>query len=175
MPTGTFPYPTPTITNAPAVYLLSSSRLLPPSPLLIPPLPVTKHNSSKSWGTPITPSAPSPARDIHVGALHPRCDLGTVDQAVALFPSTGARCFSIHGQARTVCLVESGFVRGGGGKHRMTDPAHNDKKPPSPPLSKSTSGNTESSRDAASKCAFIQFHGKGQRTCVEDDVFISTN
>ncbi|KAF9034943.1 hypothetical protein BJ165DRAFT_1512333 [Panaeolus papilionaceus] len=67
MPASTSPYPSPTTTNASAAYPFNSPRLLPPSHLPIPPLPVTKHVFSKSWGTLITPSTP-PSRPTR----HPR-------------------------------------------------------------------------------------------------------
>ncbi|KAF9039865.1 hypothetical protein BJ165DRAFT_1351099 [Panaeolus papilionaceus] len=136
-----------------------------------------KHVYSKGWGTLITPSsALSQARDLHISAPHPHFDLGTVEQAAAVFAGTGARSLSIAGRARTAFLVESGCVRGGGGgKYWMTDPAHNDKEPFfTTSLQIHAWQYTQPRGCPASKCAFIQFHGKGERTCVGDDVFIST-
>ncbi|KAF8890827.1 hypothetical protein CPB84DRAFT_1784621 [Gymnopilus junonius] len=117
----------------------------------------------KGWGFFITPSSHRRVwRNIHISAPHPAYDLGTVQQAAAVFEATGARSLLVPGRKRTAFLSNSECIVPTSPKqdYYRTDPAHNDHQ--------------ELGGCPSSSCAFLQFHGKGASTCPGDDIFLSS-
>ena len=82
----------------------------------------------KGWGFAVVPArASSVERTLHVSAPHPAYDLGTVEQAAAVYEGSGARSLLVAGRKRTAFLASSGCVKGAPRRaYYMTDPAHND-------------------------------------------------
>lgn len=82
---------------------------------------------AKGWGFAVVPArAAGVQRILHVSAPHPAYDLGTVEQAAAVYEGSGARSLLVAGRKRTAFLASSGCVKGAPRRaYYMTDPAHN--------------------------------------------------
>lgn len=149
----------------------------------------------KGWGLVVVQAHQSQvARDLHFSAPHPAYDLGTPQQAAAVFSLTSARSLLIAGRNRNAFMQPSTCVppRSSTDDWYLTDPAHNN-------VSRylllifccilSIFVQLESFFDASttiydwqhatrgcssSNCAFVQFHGKGSKTCPQDSIFMSS-
>ncbi|KAG6811717.1 hypothetical protein H0H92_006118 [Tricholoma furcatifolium] len=137
----------------------------------------TQYAYEKGWGLFITPMTPtSVLRNIHLSAPHPGYDLGTPQQAVALFRSTGAKSLLIAGRSRLAFESPSSCVSSPSPKttYYVTDPAHN-KEEPFYDATRTIYDWQMNNGDGcpSPKCAFIQFHGKGPSTCRSDHMFVS--
>ena len=82
----------------------------------------------KGWGFFIVPLPGQGYRDIHISAPHPGYDLGTVEQAAAIFEATGAKSLLVPGRKRTAFLSNSECIVPSSPKqdYHKTDTAHND-------------------------------------------------
>ncbi|KAG6860873.1 hypothetical protein C0995_006553 [Termitomyces sp. Mi166 len=115
----------------------------------------------KGWGLFIT-AARHVSRHIHLSAPHPGYDLDTPQQATALFKSTNAKSLLIAGRSRLAfkepikCAPSPASTI-----YYMTDPAHNKEEPFYDATR--TIYEWQEYRHGCSndRCAFIQFHGKG--------------
>jgi len=76
----------------------------------------------KGWGFMVVPSLRSAiARHVHISAPHPKFDLGTVEQAAAIFDLTGSNSLLAPGRHRHAFLHGSSCVP----SYSITDPSHN--------------------------------------------------
>lgn len=83
---------------------------------------------SKGWGLVIVPAHQSMIfRDLHISAPHPAYDLGTPQQAAAVFRLTDARSLFIAGRTRKAFMQPSNCIRprSPADDWYLTDPAHN--------------------------------------------------
>jgi hypothetical protein len=83
----------------------------------------------KGWGYVIVPAKQrSVSRNVHVSAPHPGYDLGTVEQAAAVYEATGAKSLLVTGRTRTAFLENSACIAPTrpSQDYYKTDPAHND-------------------------------------------------
>ncbi|KAF5329605.1 hypothetical protein D9619_009405 [Psilocybe cf. subviscida] len=132
----------------------------------------------KGWGYVIVPARRSSvSRNLHVSAPHPGYDLGTVEQAAAVYEATGAKSLLVTGRTRTAFLKSSACIppTSPSQDYYTTDPAHNDEEP--------FFDASMAIRDwqylthggcPSSSCGFLQMHGKGRRTCASVDIFLSS-
>jgi hypothetical protein len=81
----------------------------------------------RGWGSVIVPEFQATATyTAHFSAPHPQYDLGTVEQAAALFELVGAKSLLIAGRARTALMEPSRcIIPSGSQPYYVTDPAHN--------------------------------------------------
>ncbi|KDR78079.1 hypothetical protein GALMADRAFT_138224 [Galerina marginata CBS 339.88] len=132
----------------------------------------------KGWGFFIVPSSQRDiSRNVHISAPHPGYDLGTVEQAAAVFEATGSRSLLVPGRTRTAFLSTSDCIVPTSPKqdYYKTDPAHNVKEPFfDASIAISNWQHRQPGGCPSSSCAFLQFHGKGSRTCHSDDIFLSS-
>jgi len=85
------------------------------------------------WGHFIVPATRSQvSRDIHLSAPHPKYDVGTLEQAAALFELSGARSLLLAGRTRTAFMEPSNCIRRQATTlpFYKTDPAHNKVRDP---------------------------------------------
>lgn len=82
----------------------------------------------KGWGHVIVPATRAAvSRALHLSAPHPKYDLGTIEQATALFEFSGAKSLLLAGRTRTAfsqpskCIVRSPTLE----PFYQTDPVHN--------------------------------------------------
>ncbi|KAJ2929595.1 hypothetical protein H1R20_g7487, partial [Candolleomyces eurysporus] len=132
---------------------------------------------SKGWGSVIVPESKATVTyTLHLSAPHPHYDLGTVEQAAALFELVGAKSLLIAGRTRTALMEPSQCVIPKGSQpYYVTDPAHNNLEPFfDAALAIYEWQHAQSTGCPSSSCAFIQMHGKGRRTCPSDQVFMSS-
>ncbi|RXW22122.1 hypothetical protein EST38_g3742 [Candolleomyces aberdarensis] len=103
-------------------------------------------------------------------------DLGTVEQAAALFELIGAKSLLIAGRTRTALMKPSQcIIPKGSQPYYVTDPAHNNLEPFfDAAVAIYEWQHAQSTGCPSSSCAFIQMHGKGLRTCPSDQVFMSS-
>jgi len=84
----------------------------------------------KGWGYMVVPVSRTSAKGrVHISVSHPKTDLGTPEQAAAIFDTSKARSLFVAGRQRTSFLRASGCIfptSGRGERYWMTDPAHND-------------------------------------------------
>ena len=86
----------------------------------------------KGWGLVVVQAHQSQViRDLHFSAPHPAYDLGTPQQAAAVFGLTGARSLLIAGRCRKAFMQPSECAppRSSTDDWYMTDPAHNNVAP----------------------------------------------
>ncbi|KAF8153794.1 hypothetical protein B0H34DRAFT_661500 [Crassisporium funariophilum] len=130
----------------------------------------------KGWGFLIVPGLRSSvSRNVHISAPHPGYDLGSVEQAAALFKSTGSKSLLVAGRVRTAFLDPSGCIAAVSASqdYYKTDPAHNNQEPFFD--ASLTVHNWQRQYDCpSSSCGFLQIHGKGASTCPLDDIFLSS-
>jgi hypothetical protein len=119
----------------------------------------------------------SVSRNVHVSAPHPGYDLGTVEQAAAVYEATGANSLLVPGRTRTAFLENSACIAptSPSQEYYKTDPGYNNEEPffdanmAIRDWQYQTHGGCPSS-----SCAFLQMHGKGLQTCSSVDVFLSS-
>ncbi|KAF9259037.1 hypothetical protein L218DRAFT_974738 [Marasmius fiardii PR-910] len=134
----------------------------------------------KGWGLMVVPDyRSSRTRTIHLSAPHPQYDLGTPEQAAALFEGVGGRSLSIPGRSRTSFMSATECVQPPSSDNStvyyVTDPAHNDKEPfVKANIQISKWQQTQGGGCPSSSCAFIQMHGKGGSSCPQDTMFLSS-
>lgn len=82
----------------------------------------------KGWGYVVVPTRRSSvSRNVHVSAPHPGYDLGTVEQAAAVYEAAGAKSLLVTGRTRTAFLESSACIAPTrpSQDYYKTDPAHN--------------------------------------------------
>jgi len=84
----------------------------------------------KGWGYVVVPARwTSVKARAHISVPHPKTDLGTPEQAAAIFAATKANSLLVSGRQRTSFLQPSQCISPsnvGGQSYWITDPAHND-------------------------------------------------
>lgn len=79
----------------------------------------------RGWGHIIVPETrPQVSRDIHFSAPHPTYDMGTIQQATALFEMTGGRSLLLAGRMRPAFEAPSRCITTVAKSYYKTDPAH---------------------------------------------------
>ena len=77
---------------------------------------------NKGWGFMVVPALRSRiTRHLHISAPHPKFDKNTVEQAAAVFQSTGSNSLLVAGRHRNAYPEVSGCIT----PYSLTDPAHN--------------------------------------------------
>ncbi|KAF8805576.1 hypothetical protein BYT27DRAFT_7104300 [Phlegmacium glaucopus] len=132
----------------------------------------------KGWGFMIVPRLrTSVSRAVHFSAPHPFFDRGTVQQAAFLFESTGSKSLFAAGRIRTAFPDPSECIPpvNSSQKFYKTDPAHNILEPFND--ANIVISEWQHARDhgcPSPSCGFVQIHGKGTKTCSNDDIFLSS-
>ena len=153
----------------------------------------------KGWGIFVVPTAKyGIGTTLHLAAPHPVFDLYTAGQTAHIFERTGAKSLYIPGRSRQAFLEETDCVTSTvKSKYWKTDPTH-DKvgfTPCSPMVDSiclqgemlfetyrailewqsdpTGGGGCQDADTGSTSCAYIQFHGKGKRTCRKEQVFLS--
>ncbi|KAF6756231.1 hypothetical protein DFP72DRAFT_1067038 [Ephemerocybe angulata] len=129
----------------------------------------------RGWGHVIVPETRAQvSRSIHVSAPHPKFDLGTVEQATAIFEMTGAKSLLLAGRTRPAFHEPSTCITTASKPYYRTDPAHSPTEPFFDAFVAIYEWQQQYGGCPSSSCAFIQMHGKGSKTCANDQVFLST-
>lgn len=86
------------------------------------------HSYVKGWGFMVVPaSANDISRTIHISAPHPQADIGTPQQAAAIFALSGAHSLLVSGRFRSAYKVQTDCIIPASGKgtvYYKTDPTH---------------------------------------------------
>ncbi|KAJ3566747.1 hypothetical protein NP233_g6805 [Leucocoprinus birnbaumii] len=130
----------------------------------------------KGWGYIVTPALrASVSRHIHISAPHPIFDGNTSVEAAQLFKETRAKSLLIPGRIRTAYRDPSTCIKSTKRTtYYMTDTAHNDLEPFFDANVAIWNWQSQHGGCSSASCAFIQMHGKSDRTCVLDDIFLSS-
>ncbi|XP_006464086.1 hypothetical protein AGABI2DRAFT_187461 [Agaricus bisporus var. bisporus H97] len=131
----------------------------------------------KGWGFAMVPaSRAGVSRLIHISAPHPFFDGETTVEAAQIFSETGAKSLLVPGRMRNAFYAPSPCVQPSSksSMYYITDPAHNDQEPFFDANLAVWDWQNQQGGCPSSSCAFIQFHGKAEKTCSEDTIFLST-
>ncbi|KAF8634723.1 hypothetical protein AX15_000739 [Amanita polypyramis BW_CC] len=132
----------------------------------------------KGWGVFVVPSKTEmnagSYSGLHLSAPHPVFDLYTAGQAARVFEKTGAKSLYIPGRSNQAFREVTDCVQPGSGSdgYWKTDAVHDDKEMMFETY-KAILGWENGQTEGGGSRAYIQFHGKGKRTCRTDQVFLS--
>lgn len=129
---------------------------------------------AKGWGLVVVPAVrAAEQRDLHFAAPHAKWDLGTPQQAAALFKATYSRSLLIAGRVRSAYLAPTECALSSKSIAWKTDPARDIEQPFFNASVTIYRSQMKRGCDART-CAFIQLHGKGSSTCAGDHIFLSS-
>lgn len=120
----------------------------------------------------------SVSRSVHFSAPHPIYDCGTVQQAAFLFESTGSQSLYVAGRTRVAFSEPSECISSESvspsQRYYKSDPTHNNLELFFDASVAISEWQHKNYGCPSSSCAYIQIHGKGLKTCPEDDIFLSS-
>ncbi|KIK55961.1 hypothetical protein GYMLUDRAFT_47427 [Collybiopsis luxurians FD-317 M1] len=132
---------------------------------------------TKGWGVMVVPALKRDiSRTIHLSAPHPLFDIGTPQQAAAMFVLSGAHSVLISGRIRmayevsTDCIIPASPAT----IYCKTDPAHDVNEPFNAANRAIRTWQDINGRCPRKTCAYLQIHGKGASSCPTDTIFISS-
>lgn len=86
----------------------------------------------RGWGHIIVPETRAQvSRFLHISAPHPKYDVGTIEQATALFELSGAKSLLLAGRTRTAYMQPSTCIVPASQPYWKTDPSHSNVSSPS--------------------------------------------
>ncbi|KAJ3499988.1 hypothetical protein NMY22_g19415 [Coprinellus aureogranulatus] len=129
----------------------------------------------RGWGHLIVPETRAQvSRFLHFSAPHPKYDVGTIEQATALFELSGAKSLLLAGRTRTAFMQPSTCILHTSAPYWKTDPSHSNLEPFFDAFVAIYQWQQRQGGCPSSSCAFLQMHGKGTKTCALDQIFLST-
>ncbi|KAF8723779.1 hypothetical protein AX14_008682 [Amanita brunnescens Koide BX004] len=135
---------------------------------------------AKGWGIFVVPTKRAvngvTGTTLHLSAPHPIYDQHTAGQAAHVFEQTGAKSLYIPGRSRRSFLEQTDCIVDSETKYWKTDPAH-DKGEMMFDTYRAIVDWQKDLRGGGgyldTSCAYVQFHGKGKRTCRTEQIFLS--
>jgi len=131
----------------------------------------------KGWGHMLVPASQSAiSRSVHLSAPHPWADIGTPEQAAAIFALSGAHSVLITGRHRRAYDSPTTCVQPSSNKttYYKTDPAHDVDEPFNIANRAIRAWQNAHGGCPHETCAYLQMHGKGASSCSADTMFISS-
>ncbi|KAM6491121.1 hypothetical protein JOM56_013360 [Amanita muscaria] len=135
-----------------------------------------KNEYEKGWGIFVVPARKDHTKkSLHISAPHPIDDAFTGGQAGHVFENTGAKSLYIAGRARTAFRKQTNCIASTPSTtYWKADPAHDNEEMMFDTYKVILDWQNAEGGCSAESCAYIQLHGKGGKTCVADQAFMSS-
>ncbi|KAF8644881.1 hypothetical protein AX16_008218 [Volvariella volvacea WC 439] len=126
---------------------------------------------TRGWGLVVVPATKAAvSKNLHFSTPHPVSEFYVPQQAAALFRGTGAKSLLIAGRHREAYSAPSSCIS----TYMKTDAAHDNTQPFFHAAVAIRMWQNLNGGCPSATCAYIQIHGKKERSCSSDDIFLST-